>query len=92
MAKLIIKRKKSVWGCAIKMHIDIDESEKFDLSNNEEKEVDLTKGEHIIKYKVWNRREKSIVIKAEEGKEYAMIFKYDPMWGGFKLAKESVVD
>lgn len=92
MAKLEIRRKKSIWGCAIKMHINIDDVEKFELSNNEAKEVDLTKGEHTVKYKVWNRREKSVVINAKDGKEYKILFKYDPLWGGFKIAKESVID
>lgn len=92
MAKLEIIRKKSIWGCAIKVHIDIDESEKFDLSNNEAKEVDLTKGEHTIKYKVWNRRSKTVVINAQDGKEYKILFKYDPLWGGFKLDKKSIID
>lgn len=92
MAKLEIRRKKSIWGCAIKMHIDVDGSEKFDLGNNEFKEVDLTKGEHTIKYKVWNRREKSVVINAQDGKEYKILFKYDALWGGFKLDKKSVID
>ncbi len=92
MAKLEIRRKKSIWGCAIKIHIDVDGSEKFDLGNNEAKDVDLTKGEHTIKYKVWNRREKSVVINAQDGKEYKILFKYDPFWGGFKLDKKSVID
>ena len=92
MAKLEIRRKKSFGGCAVKMHIDIDDIEKFDLGNNETKEVDLTKGEHTIKYKVWNRREKSVVINAQDGKEYKILFIYDPLWGGFKMAKETIID
>lgn len=92
MAKLFIKRKKSIWGCAIKMHITIDDLEKFDLGNNETKEIDLTKGEHIVKYKVWNRRNKEVIINAEDGKEYTLSFKYDPLWGEFKIGKDSILD
>ncbi|MCX4364902.1 MAG: hypothetical protein OSJ70_03935 [Bacilli bacterium] len=92
MTKVIIRRKKSVWGCAIKMHIAVDDAQKFDLSNNETKEIDLAIGEHTVKYKVWNRREKSVVINVHEGKEYSLLFKYDPLWGGFKLAKDSTLE
>ncbi len=88
---LTISRKKSFCGMAIDIHIEVDQ-EKFNLSNGQAKSLNIDVGEHIIKYKVWNRREKSVTLNVESNKQYKINFKYDALWGGFKIAKDSVLN
>lgn len=91
MENVIIARKKGFAGVAIDIHLTIDE-EHYNLKNGQELKFTLSEGEHIIKYKVWNRREKSITLQIVPDKEYKILFKYDALWGGFKLDKSSILN
>lgn len=80
----------SAMGFAVKLHVTVDDIE-FDLASNDEKVFNLTEGVHTVKYKVWCRREHQVDVSIEKGKLCHVIFKYDALWGGFKISKKSVL-
>ena len=53
--------------------------------------VKLKEGVHTVKYNIWCRREHSVDVTIEKGKVCKVIFKYDALWGGFKVDKKSVL-
>ena len=87
---LKVSRPGKIMGCAVKLHITIDDIE-FDLAANDEKTLNLNEGVHIVKYNIWCRREHEVNVKIEKGKVCEVIFKYDALWGGFKVSKNSIL-
>lgn len=87
---LIISRPGKFAGAAVALHITIDDME-FDLRAGEEKGLRLANGAHVVKYKIWCRREHEVTVNIEDNKVCSIIFKYDALWGGFKVAKNSVL-
>lgn len=87
---LKISRPGAIMGFAVKLHIMIDDIE-FDLAAKDEKTLNLSEGVHIVKYKIWCRREHSVNVTIEKGKVCHVIFTYDALWGGFKVSKKSVL-
>lgn len=87
---LVISRPGKIFGFAVKLHITIDDIE-FDLAANEERFLKLSKGVHTVKYNIWCRREHSIDVSLEDGKNAKVIFIYDALWGGFKVSKKSTL-
>lgn len=86
--RLILMRKGKVMGFAIDIHITINGlSYKLEAGNNIS--LDLAPGICQISYKVWCRREKTITINIVAGNYYLVDFVYDPLWGGFKIGKDS---
>ena len=86
--RLVLMRKGKVIGFAIDIHITINGlSYKLDAGNNIT--LDLAPGMYQISYKVWCRREKTITINVVAGNNYLVDFVYDPLWGGFKIGKDS---
>lgn len=87
---LKISRPGKFVGCAVKLHITIDDIE-FDLAANDEKTLTLSEGVHTVKYNIWCRREHSVDVTVAAGKVCHVIFTYDALWGGFKVNKKSVL-
>lgn len=87
---LVISRPGKVIGCAVQLHITIDESE-YDLGAGKDIKLSLGKGAHVIKYKIWCRREHEVTVNIEDNKVCQVIFTYDALWGGFKVSKKSVL-
>lgn len=87
---LKISRPGKIMGCAVKLHVTVDDIE-FDLSANDEKVLTLSKGVHTVKYNIWCRREHSVDVTIEDGKVCHVIFSYDALWGGFKVSKKSTL-
>lgn len=85
-----ISRPGAIMGFAVKLHITVDDIE-FDLAASDEKTLNLTEGVHTVKYNIWCRREHEVNITVEKGKVCQVIFKYDALWGGFKVSKKSVL-
>ena len=86
--QLILMRKGAVMGFAIDIHITIN-GVSYKLSAGNSITLDLAPGSYQISYKVWCRREKTITINIVAGNNYLVDFVYDPLWGGFKIGKES---
>lgn len=87
---LKISRPGKVMGFAVKLHITVDDIE-FDLAANDEHVLNLSNGVHTVKYNIWCRREHSVDVTIEDGKVCNVIFKYDALWGGFKVSKKSTL-
>lgn len=87
---LKISRPGKVMGFAVKLHVTIDNIE-FDLAANDERVLNLSNGVHTVKYNIWCRREHSVDVTIEDGKVAHVIFKYDALWGGFKVSKKSTL-
>jgi len=87
---LIVSRPGKIMGCAVKLHITVEDTE-FDLAAGGEQMVKLKEGVHTVKYNIWCRREHSVDVTIEKGKVCKVIFKYDALWGGFKVDKKSVL-
>lgn len=88
---LIIERVKGVMGVAINIDITVDNSNIIKLPNGSKLTYNLEPGVHTITYKVWCRRQKDVSINVEPGKNYYIKFVYDPLWGGFKISKDSIL-
>ena len=88
---LTISRPGKLMGAAIKISVSINGVE-TKIGAGETHSFKLTPGMAVIKYKVWCRREKEVTINVQEGKQYSIIFKYDPLWGGFKVSKKSILN
>ena len=88
-----VVRKKSFYGVAIKMNVSVDGGEPVKLATNQILSYYLVPGEHIVRYKVWNRREKEVrVYVTNVNQIYSLVFKPDWLWGGFKVnEKESIL-
>lgn len=87
---LIISRPNKVMGCAVQLHVTIGDTE-YELGAGREYKITLPKGSHVIKYKIWCRREHEVTVTIEDGKVCNVIFAYDALWGGFKISKKSVL-
>lgn len=87
---LKISRPGKIMGCAVKLHITVDDIE-FDLGAGSSKELNLSAGVHTVKYNIWCRREHSVDVTIEDGKVCDVIFVYDALWGGFKVSKKSTL-
>lgn len=87
---LTIIRDKSFVGCAINIKITID-NYPYELSNGQVLSFNLVPGRHVITYKCIWRRMKTIEINVMPNKNYSLMFVYDWLWGGFKLASNSVL-
>ena len=87
---LKISRPGKIMGFAVKLHITVDDTE-FDLAANDEKTLNLSEGIHTVKYNIWCRREHEVNVKIEKDKICEVIFKYDALWGGFKISKKSIL-
>lgn len=87
---LVINRQKSFVGCAIAIHITIN-GVPYELNNNSQLVFDLAPGSYQVNYKVWCRREKSVIINVHAGGNYLVDFVVDPIWGGFKIGDGSIL-
>lgn len=85
---LTITRINSFAGVAVKIALTVD-GYQYDLANNSTLSFNLTPGNHVITYKVWCRRLKTVNINAVPGNNYSIIFKPDLLWGGFKISNDS---
>ncbi len=85
---LVIERKKSFWGCAISLKIEI-AGNSYDLSNGSKLEFDLVPGVYSISYKVWCRRLKTVDVNMTSAGNARIYFVPDLLFGGFKVSKES---
>ena len=88
---LIISRPGKFIGVAVDLRVIINGVE-VKLGAGETMGFNLSPGMAVIKYKIWCRREKEVVINVQTGRQYSIIFKYDALWGGFKIGKESVLN
>ena len=88
---LSVVRPNSFIGSAVKIDITID-NYPYQLANDKTLTFNLVPGHHVITYKVWCRRLKTVEIDAVAGKSYSIIFKPDLLWGGFKLSKDSILN
>lgn len=86
--QLILRRNGKVMGFAIDIHITIN-GVPYKLKAGDNLTFNLSPGNYQITYKVWCRREKAVSINVIPGNYYILDFVYDPLWGGFKLGKES---
>ena len=88
-----VVRKNSFYGVAANMLIVVDGGQPTKLSNGSTLTYYLAPGEHTVTYKVWSRRTKEVkVVVSDISKVYALVFKPDWLWGGFKInEKESVL-
>lgn len=82
--------RSGVMGFAVKLHITVDDIE-FDLAANDERVLNLSEGVHTVKYNIWCRREHQVDVIIEKDKVCQVIFKYDALWGGFKVSKKSIL-
>ncbi len=87
---LKVSRPGAIMGFAVKLHITIDDIE-FDLAANDERTLNLSEGVHTVKYNIWCRREHEVQVTIEKEKMCHVIFKYDALWGGFKVSKKSIL-
>lgn len=88
---LLISRPGKIMGCAVKLGVVINGNE-MALKAGETINVYLNEGPNKIVYRIWCRRDKEVTINVEPGKKYTLIFKYDPLWGGFKVSKKSILN
>lgn len=86
--QLILRRNGEVMGFAIDIHITIN-GVPYKLKAGDNLTFNLSPSNYQITYKVWCRREKAVSINVIPGNYYILDFVYDPLWGGFKLGKES---
>ena len=85
---LVINRKRSFVGVAVNIAMTLD-GQPFQLCNGQQLAYTLTPGMHVITYKVWCRRKKTVEVNVVAGGQYLIDFVPDLLWGGFKLSKES---
>ena len=79
-------------GFAIKLKIYVNDEEVL-IGAGETINLNMPVGPCNIRYKFWCRREKNVTIYVVPDKTYSVVFKYDPIWGGFKISKkDSVLD
>ncbi|MBR3523939.1 MAG: zinc-ribbon domain-containing protein [Bacilli bacterium] len=88
---LIISRPGKLMGAAINITVNINGVE-TKIGAGDVVGFNLSPGMAVIKYKVWCRREKEVTINVVPGRNYSIIFKYDPLWGGFKIGKDSIIN
>lgn len=86
--KLVIRRKNKVMGFAIKIHITIN-GVKYELGAGENIILNLAPGTYLLAYGIWCRSDEVITINITPGNDYLIDFVYDPLWGGFKIGKDS---
>ena len=85
---LTLRRPGKFFGCAVKLDISIN-GIKYKLGAGEVLNVIVPTGNCTIRFDFWCRREKEVFLNIEPGKKYDVVFKYDALLGGFKIAKES---
>ena len=88
---LVIARPGKVMGCAINLKITVNGTE-VKLGAGDTLNFNMPVGPCSVKYKFWCRREKEVLINIQSGRQYSVIFKYDPLWGGFKIGKDSIIN
>lgn len=88
---LTISRPGKIMGAAINITVNVNGVE-TKIGAGDTVGFNLSPGMAVIKYKVWCRREKEVTINVTPGKQYSIVFKYDPLWGGFKIGKDSVLN
>jgi len=86
--RLVIQRRGKIMGAAIKINVKVN-GVAYELGAGENIVLDLVPGIYQITYDVWCRREKAVTINIVSGNNYLIDFVYDPLWGGFKIGKES---
>lgn len=86
--RLILNRKDKIMGAAVKIHIKIN-GVAYELSAGKNITLDLAPGMYQIAYGMWCRSDEMIAINIVPGNQYLIDFVYDPLWGGFKIGKES---
>ena len=85
---LVLERKGKVMGFAVKIHIKINGID-YELGAGENITLNLVPGLYQISYGVWCRSDEVIAINIVSGNNYLIDFVYDPLWGGFKIGKNS---
>ena len=85
---LTITRKTSIWGVAVKLEVIIDNYQ-YKLGNGDSFTYQMLPGHHVITYKFWSRKPKTIEIDMIAGNSYSVILKPDLALGGFKLDPSS---
>lgn len=86
MGKLILSRKESFYGFAVKLTVVIN-GYVYSLGNGFRYDLDLAPGVYNVTWKFWCRRDKTIQINVMPGNIYCVDFKPDYLWGGFKLSE-----
>ena len=87
---LCINRPNLFIGCLIDIELTVD-GYPYKLSNGGQLLFNLTPGPHVITYKVWCRRVQTINVFVQPRFNYLIDFKYDWIWGGFKLSDKSIL-
>jgi len=85
---LLVSRKKSFYGFAISLNVQINNVD-YNLSSGDTIDLNLLPGKYLITYKVWCRRQKELTIDVLANQEYFLEFVNDYLWGGFKVSKNS---
>ena len=86
--RLILNRKGKIMGFAIKINIKIN-NVSYELGAGKNITLDLAPGLYQISYGIWCRSDEVISINIMPGGSYLIDFVYDPVWGGFKIGKDS---
>ena len=87
---LCINRPNLFVGCLIDIELTVD-GYPYKLSNGGQLLFNLTPGPHVITHKVWCRRVQTINVFVQPRFNYLIDFKYDWIWGGFKLSDKSIL-
>lgn len=88
---LVISRPGKFMGCAIALDVTVN-NQPFKLGAGEDLKLCISNGDCVVKYSFWCRREKEVILNIQPGKQYSIVFKYDALWGGFKIGKESILN
>jgi hypothetical protein len=90
IANLIIERPGKVMGVLVDLNVTVGDTT-YALGANKSYKFKLPNGIYNIKYKIWCRREKEVIVSIEDNKVCHIEFVYDALWGGFKVSKNSIL-
>ena len=88
---LMISRPGTFMGFAVKLDVTVN-GQLVKLGAGDTFYFAVPFGPCVVKYKFWCRREKEVFINVQPNRGYSVIFKYDALWGGFKISDESILN
>lgn len=88
VGNLVVCRPDFAMGFAVNIDLYVDGT-LYKLGNGQQYIFNLEPRMHVIEYKFWCRRKKTINLNVVTGSNYYIEFEYDVLWGGFKLSKKS---
>ena len=88
---LMISRPGTFMGFAVKLDVYVN-GQLVKLGAGDTFYFTVPYGQCVVKYDFWCRRAKEIVINVQPNRNYSVIFKYDALWGGFKVSDESILN